>query len=102
MTLSNLRVDCFAIEVRESQPKKPIRQNRYSGAAVEYGVLSALFDMYPQSNVGLVAIDAQTAFDEAKKFLDSLCHNQCELAGCYSNGTETVHTELCVLHPKRQ
>jgi hypothetical protein len=53
--------------------------------------------MYPHSNVGLVAINAQTAFDEAKKFLDSLVHNQCSLAGCYSDGTRTKHTELCLL-----
>jgi hypothetical protein len=99
---ASICVDCFLIQV-QATPSDPsrIKENRYSGVGIEYGVLSALFEMYPQSNVGLVAINAQTAFDEAKKFLDNLVHNQCELAGCHSNGKETVHTELCVLHLKR-
>lgn len=52
---------------------KQVKQNRYSGPDfVEYGVLSALFDMIPESGVGLVAPNAQTAFDLAKKFLTDL------------------------------
>lgn len=51
---------------------KKIEQNRYIGEFVEYGVLSALFDMYPESQVGLVAPNAQAAFDAAKEYLAKL------------------------------
>ena len=100
---TSLCVDCFAEEVKASQPPKPphIKENRYSGEHIEYGVLSALFEMYPESNVGLVAPQAQLAFNEGLKFLHLLCHNQCELAGCHSNGEKTVHSQLCILHPSR-
>jgi hypothetical protein len=84
---------------RLEKMSEAIKQNRYGSGSIfaEYGVLSALFEMHPYSNVGLVAPNAQTAFDEAKKFVDSMVSNQCHLAGCYSDGAETKHTELCVI-----
>lgn len=53
-----------------------IKENRYRNSTqrtfIEYGVLSALFEMYPESQVGLVAPNAQAAFEAAKEYLDKL------------------------------
>jgi hypothetical protein len=53
-----------------------IKENRYGTSNIrsflEYGVLSALFEMYPESQVGLVAPNAQSAFDAAKDYLEKL------------------------------
>lgn len=95
---ANLCVDCFAVEVRLTQSKTHIQENRFSGAGAEYGVLEALFADLPASEVTSTS-GAQWAFDAARSFLKSMIENQCKLAGCdlkgEPHGVGDVHTERC-------
>jgi len=67
-----------------------IRQNKFGGDLIEYGVVSALFEDIPESEVG-VCSGAQPAFDTARQFIRGMVANQCKLAGC----TVTEHVDKC-------
>jgi hypothetical protein len=78
-----------------------VKENRFGpdrDSFAEIGVLQALFDEFPASEVG-VCSGAQCAFDAAKQFITSMIENQCVLAGCTLNhqpyGVGDVHTEKC-------
>jgi hypothetical protein len=75
-----------------------IKENRFSGDMIEYGVVEALFEEFPASEVN-VCSGSQQAFDAAKQFVKSMIENQCELAGCTLQhqpyGVGDVHTEKC-------
>jgi len=80
------------------QPPVHIKENRFGGALIEYGAITALFEDMPASEVGVTS-GAQTAFRAAHEFIKAMVQNQCELAGCLLNGEPygygDVHTEKC-------
>lgn len=67
--------------------RKPpyIRENKFAGDLIEYGVISALFEDIPASEVGVTS-GAQSAFDAARWFIKEITANQCRLAGCKLSG----------------
>jgi hypothetical protein len=78
-----------------------IKENRFGSdrdrdGLAELGVIQALFDDIPASEVG-VASGAQTAFNGARTFIKEMIANQCKLAGCtltghpYGEGDEHTH-----------
>lgn len=78
-----------------------VKENRFGAdrdSFAEIGVIQALFEEFPASEVGC-ASGAQCAFDAAKEFLRTMIENQCVLAGCTLNhqpyGAGDVHTEKC-------
>jgi hypothetical protein len=76
-------------------PKPPhIKENRFGGDLIEYGVVSALFEDIPESEVGVTS-GAQTAFTAAREFIKAIIQNQCELAGCSQEHWGFVHSKKC-------
>jgi hypothetical protein len=94
----SLCVDCFAAEVTAEQAKTHIRENRYSGAMIEYGVVKAMFEDEPFSEVGACS-GAQSSFNAGRAFIRSITDHQCKLAGCTIKGKPyhegDHHTDRC-------
>jgi hypothetical protein len=78
--------------------KPHIKQNRFGGDLIEYGVIDALFEDIPASEVGVTS-GAQSAFNAARAFITGIIANQCRLAGCKVSGIpydmNDVHTDEC-------
>jgi hypothetical protein len=95
-------VDCFAAEYHSSdyyvESRPSIKENRYSGAMIEYGAIKALFENEPFSEVGACS-SAQSSFDAGRAFIKAISEHQCKLAGCdikgkpYHEGDH--HTDKC-------
>jgi hypothetical protein len=75
-----------------------IKENRYSGALIEYGAIKALFEDEPFSEVGACS-SAQSSFDAGRTFIKSMIEHQCKLAGCELKGKPyhegDHHTDKC-------
>lgn len=56
-----------------------VKQNRFSGEFIEYGILEALLGDFPESNVTLLAGSNQSAFDAARDYIVKL-HARCKKA----------------------
>src|SRR5277367_5839893 len=67
------------------QERSHIRENRFGGSLIELGVIHALFEEIPASEIGVTS-GAQHAFDAAKQFLKEMVGSQCKLAGCRLSG----------------
>jgi hypothetical protein len=96
---AGLCVDCFLIQVKAT-PSDPshIKENRFTGAMIEYGAIAALFENEPMSEV-CACSSAQSAFDAGQAFIKSMTEHQCKLAGCTIKGKPyhegDHHTDRC-------
>jgi len=81
-----------------------IKQNRFSGDLIELGVIHALFEDMPASEV-CVTSGAQSAFTAAREFIKEMVANQCRLAGCKIGenpyGVDDEHTNECWFGKRR-
>ena len=92
--------ECIAEKKRQHLIRRPpyIKENRFGGDLIEYGVVAALFDDIPAAGVSVTS-GAQTAFNAAREFIKGISAYQCNLAGCklsgkpYGEGDE--HTMKC-------
>ena len=75
-----------------------VKQNRMGGDLIECGVIHALFEDIPMSEVTCTS-GGQSAFDAAQAFIKEMVESQCKLAGCHlagqPYGVGDVHTEKC-------
>jgi hypothetical protein len=81
-----------------------VKQNRFGSdrdSFAEIGVIQALFEDIPASEVGCCS-GAQNAFDAARDFIKSMIENQCKLAGCSQEHWGFVHTEKCWFEKRAQ
>jgi len=80
------------------QERSRIRENRFGGSLIELGVLHALFEEIPASEIGVTS-GAQNAFDAARQFIREMVTSQCKLAGCKLSGKpygkDDEHTDEC-------
>jgi hypothetical protein len=76
------------------EPQVHIKENRFGGSLIEYGVITALFEDIPESEIGVTS-GAQVAFRAARTFIKEMVENQCKLAGCSQEHWGFVHADKC-------
>ena len=80
------------------QERSRIKENRFGGSLIELGVIHALFEEIPASEIGVTS-GAQVAFRAARQFIKEMITNQCKLAGCKLSGKpygeDDEHSDVC-------